>query len=226
MDQLIVIKNLSLSLLLKTNKTLKPFNKNNFPVIKLLKDKFDDIGSQRIAGLPYTIGQWVQILDTDKLVLGKLNKEIRRVIKTTKLTGFYIPYQNHLFNIPLYYGGEDYKMLRLFKKDCLKIEPSIIHNKFYLIKGQSGILKNKIYHYSYRNIWQMFLKFTRYGYLMAKLRRQNQEKITLKKLFLYPIHMFYARYIKDQGYKDTPLRIILDFMFAYMEWLSYVLMMI
>lgn len=161
------------------------------------------------------------ILDTDELVNQQLNKEIRRVIKKTKYTGFYIPYQNHIFNIPIHYGGENYKMLRLFKKDYLKIAPSIIHNKFYLTKGKPGELKNKIYHYSYRSLIQMFLKFSYYGFLMAKLRKENKEKITLKKLFLYPLHMFYARYIKDKGYQDKPIRIIVDLFFAYMEFLSY-----
>lgn len=112
-------------------------------------------------------------------------------------------------------------MLRLFKKDYLKIAPSIIHNKFYLTKGKPGELKNKIYHYSYRSLIQMFLKFSYYGFLMAKLRKENKEKITLKKLFLYPLHMFYARYIKDKGYQDKPIRIIVDLFFAYMEFLSY-----
>ena len=33
--------------------------------------------------------------------------------------------------------------------------------------------------------------------------------------------MFYARYIKDEGYKDVPMRIFLDIGFAYMEYLTY-----
>lgn len=33
--------------------------------------------------------------------------------------------------------------------------------------------------------------------------------------------MFYARFIKDRGYKDGLFRIPLDLGFAYMEFLSY-----
>jgi hypothetical protein len=36
--------------------------------------------------------------------------------------------------------------------------------------------------------------------------------------------MFYARFIKDKGYKDGLFRIPLDLAFAYMEFLTYVLL--
>jgi hypothetical protein len=37
--------------------------------------------------------------------------------------------------------------------------------------------------------------------------------------------MFWARFIKDKGYKDGFFRIPLDLGFAYMEFLTYVLML-
>ena len=38
-------------------------------------------------------------------------------------------------------------------------------------------------------------------------KKENREKITFSKLFLYAPHMFYARFIKDHGYKDGLFRI-------------------
>ena len=41
---------------------------------------------------------------------------------------------------------------------------------------------------------------------------------------MYGPHMFYARFIKDRGYKDGLFRIPLDLGFAYMELVTYVML--
>ena len=66
----------------------------------------------------------------------------------------------------------------------------------------------------------MFSKFTNYALREAKQKRESR-KITFSKLFLYAPHMFYARFIKDHGYKDGLFRIPLDIGFAYMELITY-----
>jgi len=38
---------------------------------------------------------------------------------------------------------------------------------------------------------------------------------------MYPAHMFWARFIKDKGYKDGFFRIPLDLGFACMEFITY-----
>ena len=39
------------------------------------------------------------------------------------------------------------------------------------------------------------------------------------------MHMFWARFVEDKGYKDGIFRIPLDLGFAYMEFLTYFLML-
>ena len=41
---------------------------------------------------------------------------------------------------------------------------------------------------------------------------------------MYPPHMFYARFIKDGGYKDGFSRVPLDLGFAYMELVTYLVL--
>ena len=67
----------------------------------------------------------------------------------------------------------------------------------------------------------MFIKFTDYAIREAKQKARKHEKSSLKKIFLYPLHMFWARFFKDKGYRDGIRRIILDAGFAYMELLTY-----
>ena len=68
----------------------------------------------------------------------------------------------------------------------------------------------------------MFLKFTDYGVRMAKEKYFAGERSSFKKIFFYPAHLFWARFISDKGYEDGLFRIPLDLLFAYMESVTYI----
>lgn len=184
------------------------------------------LGKQKAYGLSKCKGEWVMNLDSDEMLSEELQEEIRKLdtkkLREENITGFIIPYQNHLFDKPLHYGGENYKMLRLFRRDAVKIDDLPVHEHFELKFGKTKELKGKILHYSYRSITQMFRKFTDYAIRDAKQKKKRGEHTSLKKIFLYPVHMFWARFIKDKGYKDGIFRIPLDLGFAYMEFLTYI----
>ncbi len=195
---------------------------------KVYVKEFSDIGKQRNFGLSKARGKWVLILDGDEIVSERLMKEIKLKIENKKLriNGYYISYQNFYLNKPLQHGGEDYKMLRLFRRVKLSIEPSLVHNRIEVKDRRIGYLKGKIFHHSYRSFLQIFGKFTNYGIRMAKEKYLSGEKSSLKKVFLYPVHLFWARFIKDKGYEDGLFRIPLDLGFAYMEFVTYFMLAI
>jgi len=184
-----------------------------------------DFGKQKAYGLEKVSGDWVIALDSDEVISAKLKNEIKH-LKTLNYTGFYIPFQTHFLSRPLYFGGENYKKLILFKKDSTKIDLALVHEEFKISKGMVGELKNKINHYSYRSLWQMYKKFTDYAIREAKQKLKIGEKTSFSKIFLYPLHMFWARFVEDKGYKDGLFRIPLDLGFAYMEFLTYLLMLL
>jgi len=184
-------------------------------------------GDQRAIGLENASGEWILVLDADETVSSELAKEIKKIIsdeKHTQYNGFVIPFQTYLFNRPLHHGGENYSQLRLFRKSKVHVSNDQIHSVYKVI-GPVGNAHGVINHYSYRSIVQLFSKFTSYAKREAVRKRNAGEKVTLKKLTLYPIHMVYARYIKDQGYKDGPIRIILDLAWGYMEFMTYTFML-
>jgi len=190
----------------------------------IFKNHEENLGNQRALGLSKCQGEWVLMLDADEVVSGDLKKEIQEIIsRQSDVAGYYIPYQNHFLGKAVYYGGENYKILRLFKKSNSVIPENVIHEHV-KVKGKLGLLNGKIYHYSYRSLCQTFRKFTDYARREATRKTLNGEKTTIWKLVSYPPHMFWARYIKDKGYKDYFLCILLDLGFAYMEFLTYLFM--
>lgn len=215
-DEIIIIDNLS------KDKTLDIAEKFN---TKIVKYRGNNLGRQYQKGLKKAKNLWIFILDSDEILSEELKKEILFLSKTKKINrfdGYLVPFKNHFLGRPVNYGGENYRILRLFKKNKIRITLEKTHQKYILKSKKLGILKGKIIHYSYRNVFQIFKKFTYYAIEEAKKKFIRREKSSFKKIFLYPIHMFYARFIKDKGYKDGIFRIPLDLGFAYMEFVTYI----
>lgn len=185
-----------------------------------------EFGKKRRFGLKKINNRWTLMLDSDEIVSLRLAQEIGSLLKRKKqyCAAYEIPYQNHFLGRKINYGGENYQMLRLFKTKSVSVKGSLLHERLELIRGRKGHLKGKIYHYSYRSIRQIYAKFTDYARIEARLKYTIGEKSSWKKTVLYPLHMLWARFIKDKGYRDGLSRISLDLGFAYMEWLTYLIL--
>ena len=183
-----------------------------------------NLGKLRAYALTHARGPWILSIDADERVSKELAQEILKIKNRGAFDGYIIPFRNHLFGKPIQFGGEGYKMMRFFKKESVDIKPAFVHERYGLRTERLGLLKNPIDHFSYRNIVQLFTKFSNYAVREARDRYAQGENVSLKKLTLYGPHMLYARYIKDKGYKDGQTRIILDLAFAYMEQITYLLL--
>jgi len=188
---------------------------------KVYNFKNDNLGEKRAFGLKKVTSPWVLTIDADEVVTKELAEEIKKSIQSDEFVGYEIPFQCHYLGRAVNYGGEYHKKLRLFLKDKVIIKPTLIHERFEIKSGKIRTLKNKLYHYGYRSLGQMYRKFTDYALREAKQKVAGKEKTSLKKIFIYPIHMVWARFITDKGYKDGLFRIPLDLGFAYMEFLTY-----
>lgn len=198
---------------------------------KILKREGYNLGERKQSLIEKAKGDWVLILDADERLSLELKKEIKEILlprhvkrnftqDDDKIVGYKIPYQNYVFGKPVNAGGENYSKVRLFRKRYGKIEKVPIHEDL-KITGKIGRLKGKIHHHSYRNPSQLFLKFTRYAWIVSAEKFKQKEKITFSKLFLYGPNMFWARFIKDKGYRDGLVGLVLAKAFGYMEGLTY-----
>lgn len=169
-------------------------------------------------------GDWILVLDADERVGIELRKEIGRLGAGKigrEYKAYKIPYQNYVFGRPVYYGGEKYAKVRLFRHGSAKISPDPLHEEVIVKGGKIGELSGYIHHHSYRTPWQLFAKFTQYAWVATYEKKRKGETLSLKKLFLYGPHMFWARFVKDNGYKDGWRGFVLALAFGYMEGLTY-----
>ncbi len=182
-----------------------------------------DLGKKRKIGLNLATQPWILALDSDEMLSGELINEIGTLNPTAE--GYIIPFSNHYLGRPVRYGGENYKMLRLFKRSAVFIRPALVHEHFE-IEGKIGQLDNVIIHHSYRSLYQMYSKFTKYAIREYEAKLNAGERSSLRKVLLNPLHMIHARFIEAQGYRDGIWRLPLDIGFGYMEFLTYLLLMV
>lgn len=209
---------------------------------RIIHQKEENLGERKQELIKNAKGEWILVLDSDERVSRKLYEEISRIkgidklprprkfvnadlVKRDSIVGYKIQYQNYVFGNPVYFGGERYRKIRLFLNRKGKVETVPIHEEI-VVRGKTGDLHGVLHHHSYRSIPQLFGKFTRYANILATEKQKKGERLTLQKLFLYGPHMFWARYIKEKGYKDGIHGLVLAFAFAYMETLTYWILLV
>lgn len=170
--------------------------------------------------------EWVLLLDTDEMLSSQLVEEIKEVVRKSPedIHGYEIPYQNYVFGKPVYYGGEKYSKVRLFRRKYGSVTPVPIHEEV-VVQGKIGKFTGVIHHYSYRTPRQVLIKFTHYAWLVAGEKLKQHETVTWKKLFLYGPHMFWARFVGDEGWRDGWRGFMLAKSFGYMESITYWLLL-
>lgn len=212
-DEIIVVDAGSIDTTLKLLKEFKT---------KVFRTTSNHLGRNKAKALSLAKGELVMSIDSDEILSSQLIRTIKLLKQKRKIAdGYIIPFNNYFLGKRIKYGGENYSMLRLGKRSKLKIKQTSVHESLEIESKKVVNLNSPILHFSYRSLTQMYKKFTAYALWEAKDKFKSGERSSLKKIILYPIHMFWARFIKDEGYKDGYFRIPLDLGFAYMEFLTY-----
>jgi GT2 family glycosyltransferase/glycosyltransferase involved in cell wall biosynthesis len=188
---------------------------------KIVRNHCYDFGAQRAFALQQVDTQWTLVLDSDEVLTSSNRKEIIDAVQKNVKNGYYLHFRNHLFGKKLLHG-ELHKKLVLFQTNKASSGEKYIHEQ-YNVDGNIGTLPSEVLHYSYRSIPQVISKFFDYSVRQAKQFKKEKKQFGVRELLLNPLHMFYARTIIDMGYKDGFARIILDALFAKMEFFSYAL---
>lgn len=188
---------------------------------RIVRQRCYDFGEQRAFALTQVASKWTLILDSDEVLTEKNREEITKAVSDNGYDGYDLFFRNHLFGKKLLHG-ELHKKCVLFKTKKAFSRQKYIHEQ-YEVNGKIGRLPSEVLHFSYRSILQIASKFFDYSIRQAKQYKKEKKHYGVKELFMYPLHMFYARFIGDQGYKDRFSRIFLDAAFAKMEFLSYAL---
>ncbi len=196
----------------------------SFPNVKLYQRKFDDFTSQRNYALSLASNNWILFIDADERVTPKLQEEILEITNRQKDTkDAYYFYRKFFYkNKPLHFSGwQTDKNFRLFKKDKCSYKSERLVHETLNVNGTTGILKNKLIHYSFDDFSKYKKKMISYGKLRAKELHQKGKKYSLFKLIFKPLYKFLYDYIIRLGFLDGKKGIVICYLNALSVYSRY-----
>jgi len=179
----------------------------SFPGVRLLQHEYEHSAAQKNWTIPQAVHPWIFLLDADERPTPELVEEIKTVVQSgSSYSGFWIYRCNHFMGKRINYSGwQSDKVLRLFKRDECRYQNKHVHAEIET-KGAIGFLKQKLIHYTYKDLDSYLKKADRYTTWGALDRFQKFEKsgrkIGLPYLFLRPFGRFLRHYFLRLGILD------------------------
>lgn len=188
----------------------------------VIVDPDQNLGRRKQSMVLKAKGPWVLLLDSDERLSEELKLEIIRTVEKERGRKVYrAPYRNYAFGKRLKERGEQYSRIILFRKGTVRISEDPVH-EHPVTEADVGDLTAHVDHYSYRSVGEVFSSFADYAGKMAECKHKLGERSTVRKIVLYPLHMFWARFIQDGGYRDGWRGLFLAAAFAWMELQLYI----
>ena len=195
----------------------------SFPNVKLYQKKFEDFTSQRNYALSLASKDWILFIDADERVTEKLKEEIIETTNSDETKDAYYFYRKFMYkNKPLHFSGwQTDKNYRLFKKDkCIYKSERLVHETL-MVNGTSGVLMNKLIHYSFDDFTKYKSKMISYGKLRAQELYKKGQKYSVIKHIFKPIYKFLYDYIFRLGFLDGKKGIIICYLNALSVYSRY-----
>lgn len=186
------------------------------PKVKVLQKTFENFTNQKTFALAQASNDWILFNDADEIVTKALREEIGQVLNSEKTHSAYWFYKKFMFkNRSLNFcAWRTDKNYRLFKKSKVKFSSKRIVHETLEVDGTTGIFKEKLIHYSYKNYQDYKEKMLSYGRFKAKEAFMKQKQFSYLQLLLKPIWKFSYHFIIRLGFLDTRKGLIVSYLSA------------
>lgn len=176
----------------------------NHPKVRIIQNPFENFTSQKTFTLKQAANDWVLFLDADEVVTEALQKEIIATINNPEADQAYWFYRKFMFqNQPLNFSGwQTDKNHRLFRKSKACFTDKKIVHETLEVDGKSGILKEKLIHYCYKDYEDYKSKMLKYGQLKAKEDFYKEKHFNYLMMVVKPAWKFFNHYIIRLGFLD------------------------
>ena len=176
----------------------------NHPKVKVIQNPFKNFTAQKSFTLKQATNDWVLFLDADEVVPENLQNEIRATINNNPKHVAYWFYRKFMFQKERlrFSGWQTDKNYRLFRKSKVNFSNKRIVHETLDIVGTTGILKNKLIHYCYKDYEVYKNKMMLYGRLKAKEAYNKNKRFSYALLLLKPLWKFFNSYIIRLGFLD------------------------
>lgn len=174
------------------------------PKVRVIQHPFENFTAQKSFTLAQAAHDWVLFLDADEVVGPKLREEILRTINDPGAHQAYWFYRRFMFQgRPLHFSGwQTDKNHRLFRKSRVNFSDRRIVHETLEVDGTSGILKEKLVHFCYKDYQDYKGKMLKYGQLKAKEDFFRERPFNYAMMVLKPLWKFVNHYLIRLGILD------------------------
>ena len=195
-DEIIIVDSFS------TDKTIEIAQQN--PKVKIYQQEFVDFTQQRNNALSLAKNDWIFFLDGDERTTPDLEKEIIETVNNNNSKDAYYFYRTFFVGQKKinFSGTQNDKNFRLFRKSKASyVQNKKVHETLE-VQGTTGILKNKLLHYSFENFEQFKKKMLYYGTLKGSELIDKGKKYSIITHWSKVVFKFIKTYILKLGFLD------------------------
>ncbi len=213
-DEIIVVDSSSTD---NTAEVAKRFTSN-----VLRQPNYPMLNKNKNFGFSKATGDWILCLDSDEVVTPELAQEIKKVIHSTDIVGYWIPRKNMIFGRWIQHGlwWPD-KQLRLFIRGRGKYPEKHVH-EYISVDGPTGEFTNPYIHYNYESISQYLWK-------MEHIYTENEVenlaatgyRLNWYDAIRFPVSDFLKIYFAQAGYKDGLHGLVLALLQSFYSFLVF-----
>jgi glycosyltransferase involved in cell wall biosynthesis len=164
---------------------------------------FDDYATQKNYALSLATRSWTLCLDADERPDAKLWTEILGAVARNDSKAFRLSRRLVFAGRRMRFGRTTDDVVRLFPAGAATYRNEIHESLSLLMPMSSDRLAGVLWHFSYEDLSDYFLKFNRYTSLVAKSRISNHAPLPAKVLLAMRLPVdFFGRYILRAGFLD------------------------
>jgi len=184
--------------------------------VKVIQHPFSNFTLQKSFALKQASNDWILFLDADETISKNLQKEIVDTVNSDADCVAYWFYRKFMFQKnPLHFSGwQTDKNYRLFRKSKAQFSDKKIVHETLDVDGKSGILKEKLTHYCYKNYNDYKSKMLKYGRLKAKEDFYREKRFNLAFLIFKPLWKFFNHFFIRLGFLDGKKGITISYLNA------------
>lgn len=182
-------------------------------------------GERRNDSIKSCKGIWVLEVDADERVPESLGKEIRAAIDGSNKDWFLVGIDNYVGDRLVRYGwGASFGRTAhaaLFRKGMKQWGPQRVHPSLNLVGEEGPRLKNRIIHYSDKNISSLIKKLDSYSSARAKDMRDSGKTGTLLGNIRRIFTRFFKCYVIRKGYREGAYGFLIALLAGLFPLMSY-----
>lgn len=194
------------------------------PKVRAIQNPFENFTAQKSFALKQATNDWILFVDADEVVGEKLQQEIIEAINNPNAFGAYWFYRKFMFkNEPLHFSGwQTDKNHRLFRKSKARFTNKKIVHETLEVDGASGVFKERLMHFCYKNYTDYKIKMLRYAGLRAVEEIDNDRPFNYAKLVFKPAWKFLYNYLFRLGFLDFNRGLVICYLNALSVYKRYV----